>query len=80
MLPIYQMCNSQNILVDAALAPDVAKAKVAAGGIFELIDQVSLIDYENPDGQRPDNIEGEVDTSNATFAYPIRPEQMILKG
>lgn len=63
-----------------AFAPNVAKAKVGALSVFDLMDRVSEIDASSTDGAKPETVIGEVTVSNVEFKYPSRPDIPILKG
>ncbi|CAN1726186.1 ABC transporter B family member 15 [Linum perenne] len=46
--------------------------------IQQVIKRVPKIDVENPEGEILENVRGEVEFKNVEFAYPSRPESMIL--
>ncbi|CAN0857282.1 ABC transporter B family member 15 [Linum grandiflorum] len=46
--------------------------------IQQMIKRVPKIDMENPDGEILENMRGEVEFRNVQFAYPSRPESIIL--
>ena len=65
----------------ANFAPDAAKAKVAAFHIFSLLDRASKIDLEKThSGKTKESVEGLAKLENMHFAYPTRPNALILKG
>ncbi|ORX64531.1 P-loop containing nucleoside triphosphate hydrolase protein [Basidiobolus meristosporus CBS 931.73] len=57
----------------------LAKAQAAAYTIFETIDRVPSIDSSNPNGEKPENIQGHIVLKDIDFAYPSRPDVPILK-
>jgi len=63
----------------ASLIPEHAKANLAAGLIFNLIETKSAIDPFNPEGLRP-ALNGRVTFSNVVFNYPSRMEIPVLQG
>eukprot|EP01101_Sappina_pedata_P007178 TRINITY_DN374_c0_g1_i1.p1 TRINITY_DN374_c0_g1~~TRINITY_DN374_c0_g1_i1.p1 ORF type:complete len:1278 (+),score=466.09 TRINITY_DN374_c0_g1_i1:299-3835(+) len=64
----------------SSMAPDYAKAKAAAAGIFDLLDGVPFIDcMSNLGGHKPQAI-GEIELKNVYFKYPARPDVPILQG
>jgi ABC-type multidrug transport system fused ATPase/permease subunit len=63
-----------------AFAPNVAKAKVGALSVFDLMDRTSEIDASRDEGAKPEPVIGEVTVSNVEFKYPSRPDISILKG
>ncbi|RKP26905.1 multidrug resistance protein [Syncephalis pseudoplumigaleata] len=64
----------------SGFAPDVAKAKIAAIEIFELLDRVSEIDPSDPDGKATDKFTGEVAAESVHFRYPARKNVKVLRG
>lgn len=67
----------------ALLAPElssVTKARAAAAKLFDTIDRVPPIDSSNPDGLRPEHVEGRIELRGVKFHYPSRPNVPILKG
>ncbi|KAI9594132.1 P-loop containing nucleoside triphosphate hydrolase protein [Syncephalis fuscata] len=64
----------------SGFAPDIAKAKIAALEIFELLDRVSEIDPTNPDGKTVTNFTGEVTADSVHFRYPARKSVKVLRG
>ena len=59
---------------------DMSKAKLAAIGIFDILDRASLIDPFSESGEKKQKTEGQVDVKDAEFSYPIRPDTKILQG
>ncbi|KAI8055019.1 multidrug resistance protein 1 [Syncephalis plumigaleata] len=64
----------------SGFAPDVAKAKIAALEIFELLDRVSEIDPTDPNGKVADKFTGEVTAESVHFRYPARKNVKVLRG
>ncbi|KAJ1555502.1 hypothetical protein HK405_001296, partial [Cladochytrium tenue] len=74
---------------------DISTAVGAASKIFETIDRVSLIDSSNPDGIKPEKVNGVIEFNNINFRafnakallrsnhffkdYPQRPDVQVLK-
>ncbi|KAL4577221.1 hypothetical protein LXL04_013326 [Taraxacum kok-saghyz] len=54
-------------------------AMAAGERIREVTDRVPLIDSDNMEGRILEEVSGEVEFKNVKFAYPSRPESMILK-
>ncbi|CAK9878849.1 unnamed protein product [Sphagnum jensenii] len=63
-----------------ALTPDIAKASVAINAVFEIIDRKTEIDADVVDAEKLTKVEGQVELKNVSFAYPSRPDIMVLKG
>ncbi|CAG8576419.1 15060_t:CDS:2, partial [Racocetra fulgida] len=65
----------------STFAPDVAKAKVAALSIFEILDRKSHIDPTDNEGKdRPAPVLGDTSFHSVHFNYPARPNVPILRG
>ena len=61
----------------AQLSPDYAKAKGAAVKIFETIDATPKIGWNESGGKMP-VLSGNVEFRSVQFAYPTRPDVMVL--
>nr|GMC73472.1 ABC transporter B family member 15-like [Ipomoea batatas] len=57
-----------------------SEASTAGERIMEVIKRVPKIDSDSTEGQILDNVAGEVEFKNVEFAYPSRPESIILKA
>ncbi|KAF8194139.1 P-loop containing nucleoside triphosphate hydrolase protein [Pholiota molesta] len=67
----------------ALLAPEmqaVTHGRGAAAKLYHTIDRVPDIDSANPDGLKPEKVEGELKLENVVFAYPSRPTVQVVKG
>ena len=61
---------------------DLKKAQVAFKSIYSTLDTESLINpfkHDNEGKKSAQNIKGKIELRNVYFAYPTRPEQVILK-
>nr|GMC96233.1 putative ABC transporter B family member 8 [Ipomoea batatas] len=56
------------------------EASVAASRIFSRIDRVPKIDGEDKSGVVLGTIRGELEFKDVKFAYPSRPDSLVLKG
>ncbi|KAM6522141.1 hypothetical protein FALCPG4_011828 [Fusarium falciforme] len=64
------------------LAPysiDFSRAMSAGGQLFALIDRQSAIDPLDKSGEVPSETVGHVELENITFAYPTRPDTIVLE-
>ncbi|KAJ4849823.1 hypothetical protein Tsubulata_040648 [Turnera subulata] len=55
-----------------------AQGTVAAGRVYEVIDRIPDIDPYSPHGRKLSNVRGRVEFKGVTFAYPSRPDTLIL--
>ncbi|GBG74818.1 hypothetical protein CBR_g19330 [Chara braunii] len=61
-------------------APDVGKVKAAASSIFQILDRKSKIDPEETTGEIVQgSFRGEVEFEQVHFAYPTRPDIVVLR-
>ncbi|KAK4420734.1 putative multidrug resistance protein [Sesamum alatum] len=59
---------------------DISRGSNAVGSVFAVLDRKSEIDPESSDKRKTDSIRGRVELRKVVFAYPSRPDQLILKG
>ncbi|XP_073158021.1 putative multidrug resistance protein [Henckelia pumila] len=65
-----------------SMTKDISRGSTAVSSVFAILDRKSEIDPESPrktDATKT-NIRGRVELRSVVFAYPTRPEQLILKG
>lgn len=55
-----------------------AKASSAARKIFQTMQRVPTIDSLDSNGEKPNNIKGNIEFKNVSFIYPSRPEGICL--
>ncbi|KAF8390545.1 hypothetical protein HHK36_025072 [Tetracentron sinense] len=55
------------------------EANIAASLIFEMIEQVPGIDSDDEQGKTMADIKGELEFKDVDFAYPSRPESLVLR-
>ena len=61
---------------------DLKKAKIAFKSLYSTLDiesKISAFKKDNEGKRSPENIKGKIEFKNVYFAYPTRPEQVILK-
>ncbi|KAJ3207855.1 Multidrug resistance protein 1 [Clydaea vesicula] len=66
----------------ANFAPNVAKAKLAAISVFDMVDRTSRIDPTTNIGNKPErsSVQGEASVNSGKFNYPTRPDTKVLQG
>lgn len=62
----------------SALASDATKARDSAISIFSVLDRESKIDSSSGDGMTLEVVSGNIDFSNVSFKYPLRPDVQIF--
>ncbi|CAK1551194.1 unnamed protein product [Leptosia nina] len=73
------MMGSANFGISSTLMEVFGVAKGAGAQIFNLIDNVPLINPIKNSGIVPDNIEGNIELQDVLFHYPSRPDVPVLK-
>lgn len=63
----------------AGMAPDYGQAVIAARRVVKLLETEAIIDPEDESGKKP-TITGKVAFKSVGFAYPTRPDVLVLKG
>ena len=64
----------------ASMSGDFSKASIAAAELFAIADRVPPIDSYSDAGKRPESCEGNISLKGVQFAYPARPDVIVLKG
>lgn len=57
-----------------------SQGTVAAGRLFQVIDNIPAIDAYSPEGRKPTNMRGKIEFRDVSFAYPSRPTLPILRS
>ncbi|XP_027337796.1 ABC transporter B family member 19-like [Abrus precatorius] len=55
-----------------------AQGTVAASRVFFIIERIPEIDPYNPEGRRLSSVRGRIELKSVSFAYPSRPDSLIL--
>jgi len=63
----------------SALSGSIPKGKVAASGIFRLIDSDSEVDSSSTDGKKLTDVKGEIEFRDVKFHYPTRPDVTVFE-
>lgn len=62
------------------LVATIASGVAAGVEIFTTIDRESHLDPFSQDGETLETVNGDIDFKGLTFAYPLRPEAMVLRN
>ncbi|GBG63853.1 hypothetical protein CBR_g39637 [Chara braunii] len=60
-------------------APDVSKVQTAVNSIYAILDRKPKIDAEDASGRELATVAGTVEFEHVRFAYPMRPDVVVLK-
>ncbi|XP_051126752.1 ABC transporter B family member 15-like [Andrographis paniculata] len=74
------LVSTGNVIAQAGtMTNDLNKGVDSVRSIFSIIDRCSLIEPEDATGVKPTKLTGHVELRNIEFAYPSRPDTMVLK-
>ncbi|XP_024518058.1 putative multidrug resistance protein [Selaginella moellendorffii] len=62
------------------LTPDLAKGAASIDSVFGILCQEGKINANDPEATPPGKVAGEIDACNVFFAYPTRPDVVVLRG
>ncbi|KAJ6850762.1 putative multidrug resistance protein [Iris pallida] len=75
------LVSTGRVIADAgSMTTDLAKGADAVGSVFAVLDRVTRIEPADPDGHRPEKLDGSVEIRGVDFAYPARPDVVIFRG
>ncbi|KAH9290787.1 hypothetical protein KI387_034904, partial [Taxus chinensis] len=61
-----------------SMTSDIAKGSDALISVLDILDRKSSINPDDEKGEKPVQIQGNIDVKNVDFAYPSRPDVMIF--
>ncbi|XP_023549973.1 ABC transporter B family member 15-like [Cucurbita pepo subsp. pepo] len=69
------------VIADAgSMTSDLAKGFGVVSSVFDVLDRMTKIEPDNPEGYKPDKLTGRIEFTKVDFSYPARPEAMIFRG
>ncbi|KAL3723210.1 hypothetical protein ACJRO7_035397 [Eucalyptus globulus] len=75
------LLSTGKVIADAgSMTTDIARGSGAMKSVFAVLDRETNIKPADPQGFKPEKISGHVEVRDVDFAYPARPDAMILKG
>ncbi|CAN6477724.1 unnamed protein product [Victoria cruziana] len=75
------LVSTGRVIADAgSMTTDLAKGADAVGAVFSILDRYTKIEPDDPEGLKPDKIQGQVELKDVDFAYPSRPDVTIFKS
>ncbi|GLJ37713.1 hypothetical protein SUGI_0766180 [Cryptomeria japonica] len=75
------LIRAGRIIADAgSMTSDLAKGADTVESLFEILDKNTLICPDDPEGIKPQKLEGNVELENVDFAYPARPNIIIFQN
>ncbi|KAH0899728.1 hypothetical protein HID58_049296 [Brassica napus] len=61
------------------LAPEIIRGGEAVGSVFPVLDRHTGIEPDDPDAHLVETIRGDIEFRHVGFAYPSRPDVMVLR-
>ncbi|XP_023549974.1 ABC transporter B family member 15-like isoform X2 [Cucurbita pepo subsp. pepo] len=75
------LVSTGRVIADAgSMTSDLAKGSGVVSSVFDVLDRLTKIEPDNPEGYKPDKLTGRIEFKRVDFAYPARPETMIFRG
>ncbi|XP_057853327.2 putative multidrug resistance protein isoform X2 [Cryptomeria japonica] len=76
----FILVSTGRVIAEAgSMTSDLAKGSAAFKSVFEILDRVTKINPDDPQGTKPLTIQGDIEFKSVDFAYPARPRETILK-
>ncbi|KAH9301194.1 hypothetical protein KI387_012777 [Taxus chinensis] len=77
---LFIMVSTGRLIAEAGtMTSDLAKGSAAFKSVFGILERVTKINPDDPQGEKPVTIQGNIEFKNVAFAYPARPDAVILK-
>ncbi|XP_071706634.1 ABC transporter B family member 15-like [Rutidosis leptorrhynchoides] len=78
---LFILASTGRVIAEAGtMTNDLSKGSDAVRSVFGILDSKTRIDSEDPDGMKPELVEGHIEICDVDFAYPGRPDVMIFNG
>ncbi|KAG6472902.1 putative multidrug resistance protein [Zingiber officinale] len=75
------LVSTGRVIADAgSMTTDLAKGADAVASVFAVLDRVTAIEPNDPDGHCPERLTGDIEIRGVDFAYPARPDVVIFRG
>ncbi|KAL5572555.1 hypothetical protein UlMin_022152 [Ulmus minor] len=81
----FILVSTGKVIADAgSMTSDLAKGSAAVASVFEILDRRSLIEgsdngEDDGRGTKLEKVMGRIEMKNVDFAYPTRPETLVLR-
>lgn len=62
------------------MTTDLTKGADAVSSALSVLDRITCIEPEDPNGYRPEKLNGSIKIQNINFSYPSRSDMIIFKG
>ncbi|KAI4389239.1 hypothetical protein MLD38_001487 [Melastoma candidum] len=78
---LFVLLSTGRVIADAgSMTSDLTKGAETVTSVFNILDRTTKIEPEEPESYEPKTISGLVEFRDIDFAYPARPDTLILKG
>ncbi|KAF6157538.1 hypothetical protein GIB67_004476 [Kingdonia uniflora] len=77
----FILVTTGRVIAEAGtMTSDLSKGTDAIKSVFSILERSSKMDSDDPNGLKPEKINGEIELKEVDFCYPSRPKQMIFVG
>ncbi|KAL5722705.1 ABC-type xenobiotic transporter [Ranunculus cassubicifolius] len=76
---VVLVITANSVAETVSLAPEIIRGGEAVTSVFSILDRSTKIDPEDLDGERVENIRGEIELQHVDFSYPARPDLPVFK-
>ncbi|KAK9277914.1 hypothetical protein L1049_027471 [Liquidambar formosana] len=76
----FILVSTGKVIAEAgSITSDLSKGTNALKSLFIILNRKTKMDPDEPDGIKPERVNGDIELKEVDFFYPTRPKQMILK-
>lgn len=76
---IVLVITANSVAETVSLAPEIIRGGEAISSVFSILDRSTKIESDDSEGEQVETIRGDIELRHVDFAYPSRPEQIVLK-
>ncbi|KAJ4877838.1 ABC transporter B family member 19 [Raphanus sativus] len=76
---VVLVVTANSVAETVSLAPEIIRGGEAVGSVFSVLDRQTRIDPDDVDADPVETIRGDIEFRHVDFAYPSRPDVMVLR-